>query len=200
MVMELAKGGELYHRLTTEGVLLEDEDVRSLLRETADAMAYMHDRGIVHGDIKPENMLLTVPLPAVSTTAEVGIGENVVGINGGEAAAVGVTPPSVGSVGSTAATRMEAAVHGETEGAAKRSEQEQGEGGLGRVLLSDFGSSFRLRRDVGGGGGGKRFSKEYTVAYSAPEVVTHSPVVDQKADVWSLGVIAYVMVRERVVL
>eukprot|EP00903_Cladosiphon_okamuranus_P007694 g7456.t1 len=65
-------------------------------------------------------------------------------------------------------------------------------GAVGKVLLADFGSSFRMRGD---GNGGKKTVKEYTVAYSAPEVVDHSPEISAKADVWSLGVIAYVMVK-----
>lgn len=167
MVMELAKGGELFDRLTTEGVMLEDDDVRSLLRETADAMSYIHDRGIVHGDVKPENMLLTAP-PTCSVSEAV----------------------SVGTEGNaTAQTHHEEGVCREKEGGDK---EMQDVGGLGKVLLTDFGSSFRMR---GGAGGGRRVTKEYTAAYSAPEVVTNSPAVDEKADVWSLGVVAYVLVR-----
>lgn len=162
--MELAEGGELYDRLTTEGVLLEEDDVCSLLRETADALAYMHARGIVHGDIKPENMLLTNPAPAAVGKA----GEHVV-----ERGAT--TVPGARAVGE--------------EGG----EVGQQTGGLGKVLLADFGSSFRVKE--GAAEGGRGFTKAYTAAYSAPEVVSNSTAVDQKADVWSLGVIAYVMVR-----
>lgn len=137
--MELAAGGELYDRLTTEGELLEDTEVRSVLRGTADAIAYMHERGIVHGDIKPENLLLSGASNADGAEAETG-----------------------------------------------------GEGGVGKVMLADFGSSFRVK---GEGGAGRRTMKEYTAAYSAPEVVLNE-VADQKVDVWSLGVIAYVMVSD----
>ncbi|CAM9853234.1 unnamed protein product [Ectocarpus fasciculatus] len=125
LVMELAEGGELFDRLTTEGLALDDGEVRSLLRDTAEAIAFLHEHSIVHGDVKPENMLLT----AAATSAD-------------------------------------------------------------NVLLADFGSSFRVR----GGGRGHKKMKEYTIAYSAPEVVENSAEVDQKADVWSLGVIAYVLV------
>lgn len=141
--MELAGGGELYDRLTT--VLLRENEVCSVLREAAGAIAYMHERGIVHGDVKPENMLLTAVQESSSADGE---------------------------------------------GA------EEGKPGVGKVLLADFGSSFRVKKN-GQAGAGKRASQEYTAAYSAPEVVSNA-AVDQKSDVWSLGVIAYVMVSLRI--
>lgn len=144
--MELAEGGELFDRLTTEGLALDDGDVRSLLRDTAEAIAFLHEHSIVHGDVKPENMLLTAddsPSTGENQTAE--------------------TEKGTGEAGAG--------------------------GSVGKVLLADFGSSFRVR-----GGRGHKKVKEYTVAYSAPEVVENSAEVDHKADVWSLGVIAYVLV------
>jgi len=146
MVMELAAGGELYDRLTMEGVFLEDYEVRGVLRDTADALAYMHDMGIVHGDVKPENILLSTPAA------------------GGH---------DVGRCSSTSNVQKEI-------------------GRLGKALLADFGSSFRLPKSSDGRG--RRMVKAYTAAYSAPEVVLNGCLVDDKADVWSLGVIAYVMV------
>ncbi|CAN0177033.1 unnamed protein product [Scytosiphon promiscuus] len=165
MVMELAAGGELFERLTTEGQELEEREVLSLLRDTANAIAYLHDHSIVHGDVKPENMLLTAPATAAA------------------AAAAGITHHSAGLGAGTGRPSSSGGYASPKESHA--------------VLLADFGSSFRVRRSGGDGGGGdaKSTVKEYTVAYSAPEVVENSPAVDQKADVWSLGVIAYVMVK-----
>lgn len=176
MVMELAEGGELFDRLTTEGLVLEDGEVRSLLRDTADAIAYLHDHSIVHGDVKPENMLLTAPTTTTTNAISAASGENQAA-----AAVAQQVREREGGVRSEAAPGRASGAGGE-EG-----------GGVGNVLLADFGSSFRMRED-GTGGGGMKTVKEYTVAYSAPEVVNNSPVVDQKVDVWSLGVIAYVMV------
>lgn len=165
LVMELAEGGELFDRLTTEGLALDDGEVRSLLRDTTEAIAFLHEHSIVHGDVKPENMLLT----AAATSAD-NVGGNRTG-------------------GNQTAEAAEAAAVVETEGG--RREEAAGAGGsVGKVLLADFGSSFRVR----GGGRGHKKMKEYTIAYSAPEVVENSAEVDQKADVWSLGVIAYVLV------
>ena len=190
--MELARGGELFDRLTTEGVVLPADEVRSLLRETAGAVAYMHDRGIVHGDIKPENVLLTIPAAAASTSAT-GIAATTASL------AARASDESVGAGSSSSSSSKGAANRfgqaGVQQGLGKlelEREQTGAGSGLGKVLLADFGSSFRLREGSADGG---KLVKEYTVAYSAPEVVENSPDVDHKADVWSLGVIAYVMVR-----
>ncbi|HYD53884.1 MAG TPA: serine/threonine-protein kinase, partial [Gemmatimonadaceae bacterium] len=56
-VMPLVEGESLRDRLRREGRLPIDEAVR-LAREVAGALAYAHERGIVHRDVKPENILL----------------------------------------------------------------------------------------------------------------------------------------------
>ena len=56
-VMPYVEGESLRQRLDREGPLPLDEAVR-LTREVADALAYAHQQGIVHRDVKPENILL----------------------------------------------------------------------------------------------------------------------------------------------
>ena len=56
-VMAYISGDNLAKRLHENGVLQVDE-VRRISREVADALAYAHERGVVHRDIKPDNILL----------------------------------------------------------------------------------------------------------------------------------------------
>jgi serine/threonine-protein kinase len=56
-VMALVTGGNLGTHLTREPRQPVDE-VRRILCEVADALAYAHLRGVIHRDIKPDNILL----------------------------------------------------------------------------------------------------------------------------------------------
>ena len=56
--MPLVAGESLRARLAREGELPVTEAVR-ILREVADALSYAHRHGVVHRDIKPDNVLLS---------------------------------------------------------------------------------------------------------------------------------------------
>ena len=56
-VMAYVDGESLGVRLTREGAWPVDRAVR-VLRDVADALAYAHARGVVHRDIKPDNILV----------------------------------------------------------------------------------------------------------------------------------------------
>src|SRR3972149_5725364 len=57
-VMPFITGESLRARLTKQGELPVGEAVR-ILKEVADALAYAHRHGVVHRDIKPDNVLLS---------------------------------------------------------------------------------------------------------------------------------------------
>jgi serine/threonine protein kinase len=57
-VMPFIEGESLRDRLKREGRLPVRDAVR-ILREVADALAYAHEHGIVHRDIKPDNVMLS---------------------------------------------------------------------------------------------------------------------------------------------
>ncbi|MFN2399573.1 MAG: protein kinase [Gemmatimonadaceae bacterium] len=56
-VMGYVDGKNLGAHLSEQGQL-RIEDARCILREVADALAYAHEQGVVHRDIKPDNILL----------------------------------------------------------------------------------------------------------------------------------------------
>ena len=57
-VMPYVRGETLRARLQRDGAL-PPAVARTLLRELAEALAHAHDQGIVHRDVKPENILLS---------------------------------------------------------------------------------------------------------------------------------------------
>lgn len=56
IVMDLADGGSLKNRLDLGP--LEPDAVSELGAAIADALAYAHERGVIHGDLRPSNVLL----------------------------------------------------------------------------------------------------------------------------------------------
>eukprot|EP00903_Cladosiphon_okamuranus_P014546 g13493.t1 len=56
--MEYMRGGDVFDHVQKKGFLNEKE-ARHIFRMVLDAVAYCHDRGIVHRQVTPENMLMT---------------------------------------------------------------------------------------------------------------------------------------------
>ena len=62
IVMEYMKGGMLYNAIE-EGKHFVEADTVQLMRELIDGILYLHRMGIVHRDVKPENVLCTSKNP-----------------------------------------------------------------------------------------------------------------------------------------
>ena len=58
LVLDLISGGEMFDHLCSNGAYSEADAAR-LVREVASALAFLHGTGIVHGDLKPENLMLS---------------------------------------------------------------------------------------------------------------------------------------------
>lgn len=56
--LDLISGGEMFDHLIRSGPYSE-EDASRLVREVASALSFMHGIGFVHGDLKPENLMLS---------------------------------------------------------------------------------------------------------------------------------------------
>ncbi|KAF1329625.1 Camk protein kinase, partial [Globisporangium splendens] len=58
LVTELARGGELFDHIVAFGAFTEDR-ASAFAREIGGALGFLHRHGIVHKDIKPENILMS---------------------------------------------------------------------------------------------------------------------------------------------
>jgi hypothetical protein len=57
--MELLSGEHLHNVLRARGAPLERDHVLAIIHDAAEAVAYAHSRGIVHGDLNPRNVFIT---------------------------------------------------------------------------------------------------------------------------------------------
>ncbi|KAL3931666.1 MAG: hypothetical protein SGBAC_011204, partial [Bacillariaceae sp.] len=58
LILDLINGGELFDRLVENGAYSE-LDASRLMREVVSAISFLHGIGLVHGDLKPENLMLS---------------------------------------------------------------------------------------------------------------------------------------------
>ena len=57
LIQELLEGGELFQRIPSMNNY-EDADIKTLMKNLVSALAHMHEKGVMHRDIKPDNILL----------------------------------------------------------------------------------------------------------------------------------------------
>ena len=55
--MELVRGGELYDEILARNQFTE-QDAANIMKQVFEALAYIHSNGIIHRDLKLENLLL----------------------------------------------------------------------------------------------------------------------------------------------
>ncbi|GBG34821.1 Protein kinase, putative [Hondaea fermentalgiana] len=58
LLVDLALGGDLFERIMQK-IRYTEAESRRLMRSLMDALRYLHERGVIHRDVKPENILLT---------------------------------------------------------------------------------------------------------------------------------------------
>jgi len=58
ILMEYAPYGDFFDFISKNGENLDDKLIRSFFRQLIDGMEYLHETGIAHLDLKPENLLL----------------------------------------------------------------------------------------------------------------------------------------------
>lgn len=56
---DLVTGGDLFSYVGFKGGKLEDVEAAVIIRQVLKALEHLHDRGVVHRDLKPDNILIT---------------------------------------------------------------------------------------------------------------------------------------------
>ena len=57
LIFEFLSGGELFERITAEGYTMSEAEVINYMRQICEAVKHMHEKNIIHLDIKPENIM-----------------------------------------------------------------------------------------------------------------------------------------------
>ncbi|KAJ9595177.1 hypothetical protein L9F63_013535, partial [Diploptera punctata] len=57
LIFEFLSGGELFERITAEGYSMSESEVINYMRQICEGVKHMHEKNIIHLDIKPENIM-----------------------------------------------------------------------------------------------------------------------------------------------
>lgn len=71
MVYEFMSGGELFERITESGYTMTETEVIKYMRQICEAVRHMHDKNILHLDLKPENIMCQTKSGAGSHTIKI---------------------------------------------------------------------------------------------------------------------------------
>eukprot|EP00177_Eucheuma_denticulatum_P006862 GFKZ01012495.1.p1 GENE.GFKZ01012495.1~~GFKZ01012495.1.p1 ORF type:complete len:417 (+),score=80.62 GFKZ01012495.1:234-1484(+) len=73
-VLEFMAGGALYEVLSSNEMVFSEERASHIIKDILQGLAYLHEKGIVHRDVKPENILTTGKTwPFTSKLADFGL-------------------------------------------------------------------------------------------------------------------------------
>lgn len=167
LILDLVGGGEMFEHLVNHGAYSEADAAR-LVREVASALDYLHGIGVLHNDIKPENLMLSTAETRDGSIQLVDFG--CAEVEGEDDDDDDHDIDDIFSMKQRTTT---------TTIATKTTPLSDGE----ETKLKSTSSG---TRKIGGGG--------FTPAYSCPEAFANrdaSPL--PPADMWALGVIVYIM-------
>ncbi|XP_035210044.1 twitchin-like [Stegodyphus dumicola] len=57
LIYEFMSGGELFERITSDGYTMSEAEVINYMRQICEAVKHMHEKNIIHLDLKPENIM-----------------------------------------------------------------------------------------------------------------------------------------------
>ena len=57
LIFEFLSGGELFERITSDNYIMNENEVINYMRQVLQGIQHMHDKNIIHLDIKPENVM-----------------------------------------------------------------------------------------------------------------------------------------------
>ena len=160
ILAEFLSGGELFQRISSSDYNLTEAKCRDFARQILKAVEFIHSRGIVHLDLKPQNIVLVEKLGSPSAISS----------DKHEANEKRNSPPN------------------ENSGSFNSHQKSKSSSNSERLKIIDFG----LARDLGGE---ERIPINMcgTLEFMSPEVMKCSHA-SFASDMWSVGVILYMMV------